>query len=89
MPSVPTPPPTTIVGSEPPTAESVHVEIAYALARWHVMPRDKSLYAADFGGRDIADAREPLVPYDTWLAKLPPTPALIQNASVSTWLENN
>jgi len=73
---------------EPPTAESVHVEIAYALARWHATPRDKVIYAADFGARDIADGREPLVPYDKWLEKLPATPAFIQNASVSSWLEN-
>jgi hypothetical protein len=83
-----TPPPAgSLVGKEPPTAESLHVELSYALAKWAANPRDKALYAKDFGGRDIADGRVELVGYDEWLKKLPATPALTKNPSAEVWLD--
>lgn len=81
------PPAGSLVGKEPPTAESLHLELAYALAKWAADPKDKSLYAKDFGGRDVADGRVDLVGYDEWMKHLPTPVARMQNPSIKTWLD--
>ncbi|HUS28572.1 MAG TPA: hypothetical protein VMZ53_08685 [Kofleriaceae bacterium] len=81
------PPAGSVAGTEPPTAESLHLELSYALAKWAANPRDKSLYAADFEGRDIADGRVDFVGYDEWMTKLPAKPAQTRNASIQSWLD--
>lgn len=80
-------PPGTLVGKDPPTAESVHVELSYAYERWRTNPRDPAQYARDFGGRNEPDARVALVGYDAWVQLLPATPAKTQNATIKTWLD--
>src|SRR5688500_8749466 len=37
-----------LAGKEPPTTESVHVELGHAVRRWMANPRDRGLYAKDF-----------------------------------------
>src|SRR4051812_23644703 len=50
---VPTPGPGSLVGKEPPTAESAHVELAFALARWAASER------ADIHGASIKTWLDP------------------------------
>jgi hypothetical protein len=81
------PPTGSLVGKDPPTAESLHIEVSYALAKWAANPRDKTLYAKDFGGRNIADGRVEFVGYEEWLKLLPAKPAQLRNPSIKVWLD--
>jgi hypothetical protein len=81
------PPTGSVAGKDPPTAESLHVEMAYALAKWAADPRDRSLYTKDFAGRDVADGRVDLVGYDEWMKQLPAALAQTRNPSVEVWLD--
>src|ERR1041385_5787123 len=78
------PPAGSLVGKDPPTAESLHLELSYALAKWAANPRDKTLYTKDFGGRDEPDGRIDLVGYDEWMKKLPARPAQMANPAIKT-----
>lgn len=71
---------------EPPTVESVHVEIGHAMRRWATNPKDRTLYAKEFGGRAEPDGRIEPVALDAWLAQLPSDPKL-SFSEVKTWLE--
>ena len=71
-----------------PTAESVHVEVGRAMRRWAKDPKDKTLYASDFGGRAEPDGRVEPIGADAWIAALPAR-SKIAFSEVKSWLDPN
>jgi hypothetical protein len=82
------PPDAAIAVVEPPTAESVHVEVGRAMRRWAKDPKDKSLYAKDFGGRAEPDGRVEPIGADAWIASLPAS-YKVGFSEVKSWLDPN
>jgi hypothetical protein len=71
---------------EPPTVESLHVELSYALLAWMRDPTAKELYAKDFSGRHDPDERAELVGYEAFIKGIPAALDFV-NPSFMTWLD--